>query len=325
MSALAEVRGLHGFWEGMTGRAAPVPFGMPQRVMLDALGVGLGETMARFHDRPDWPGFTAWIAENAGEPDPVAIARYHAWLDGAAPPEAVRARIAAIEAMPDALDADDLTHWDTHGYVVLRGAATPEQAAEAAALLYGVVGARPDDPASWHARGGGTIMVEQFQGEALRGIHRNPRIHKAFAQLLGTAELWLQIDRMSFNPPVRPGMADPGLGHRLHWDVSLAPPVPLGIQGILYLTDTAPDQGALELVPGFHRTIDGWVAAQGEGDPRAIDISADAISIGAGAGDLILWHQALPHGASPNRAARPRLAHYLTMYTPEMTVAGDWR
>lgn len=323
MSGLEEVRGLHAFWEGMTGRAPPLQFGMAQRVMLDALGVGLGETMAWFRDRPGWDAFMSWIAENAGEPDPVAIARYHAWLDGAPPPDAVRERIAAIEAMPDVLGPDEIAHWDTHGYVVFRGAATPEQAADAAAMLYDIVGARPDEPESWSSRGGGSIMVEQFQGEPLREIHRNPHIHKAFAQLLGTADLWLQIDRMSFNPPVRPGWSTPNLGHRLHWDVSLAPPVPLGIQGILYLTDTSPDQGALELVPGFHRTIDGW--AEGHADPRAIDLSGDAITVGGNAGDLVLWHQALPHGASPNRADRPRLAHYMTMYTPEMTIAEDWR
>jgi ectoine hydroxylase-related dioxygenase (phytanoyl-CoA dioxygenase family) len=133
----------------------------------------------------------------------------------------------------------------------------------------------------------------------------------------------MQIDRMSFNPPVRPGMVNPGLGHRLHWDVSLAPPVPLAIQGIMYLTDTSPDQGALELVPGFHRIIDEWVA--GQTDPRAVDLSGRAITVGGKAGDLVLWHQALPHGASPNRAVLPRLAHYMTMYRPDMTVAEEWR
>jgi hypothetical protein len=309
----------------MTGNGPRSPLSIGRRIMLDALGLGLGETMSRFAHQPDWPTFSAWILENAGPPDPVAIARYHAWLDGTPPPQEVTDLFAAIEAMPDALDAEEIAHWDAHGYVVLRGAATPDQAADAADLLYRVTGATPDDPESWYGRGVGTIMVEHFQGDVLRDIHRNPRIHKAFAQLLGTTDLWLQNDRMSLNPPLRPDRSAPGLGHRLHWDVSLAPPVPLGIQGIMYLTDTSPDQGALELVPGFHHRVDAWVAAQGEANPREVDLSDQAITIGAGAGDLVLWHQALPHGASPNRAHRPRLAHYLTMYTPDQVVHDEWR
>jgi ectoine hydroxylase-related dioxygenase (phytanoyl-CoA dioxygenase family) len=37
-------------------------------------------------------------------------------------------------------------------------------------------------------------------------------------------------------------------------------------------------------------------------------------SIAAKEGDLIIWHQALPHGNSPNRAGFPRLVQYLNMY-----------
>ena len=110
--ALEEVRGLRAFWEGLTGRIEAPPLGMDQRVMLDALGLGLGQTLAQMPDRPEWEPFKAWIVAMAGEPDPVAIARYHAWLDGKPPPAATRDLIAAIEAMPPALDAADLAHWD---------------------------------------------------------------------------------------------------------------------------------------------------------------------------------------------------------------------
>lgn len=322
-AALEDVRGLHAYWAGMTGRGAPTPFDMKQRVMVDALGLGIGQIFARMRDRPDWDAFAAWIVEMAGAPDPVRIARYHAWLDGAEPPAEVRELIAAIDAMPPVLDADDLAHWDAHGYLILRGAASPARAAAAADLLYGIAGGTPDDRESWYRRDENTIMVEHFQAPVLTEIHADPRIHKAFAQLLGTADLWTQIDRMSFNPPARPG--SPSLGHRLHWDVALIPPIPLFIQGILYLTDTAPDQGALELVPGFHRHMEGWLDEIGDADPRKIDLSAEAITVGANAGDLVLWHQALPHGASPNRAALPRLAHYLTMYPAGLEVREGWR
>ena len=51
----------------------------------------------------------------------------------------------------------------------------------------------------------------------------------------------------------------------------------------------------------------------------------EATPIPAAAGDLIIWHQALPHGASPNRSDRPRLAHYVNMYSPEMERRAVWR
>ena len=31
------------------------------------------------------------------------------------------------------------------------------------------------------------------------------------------------------------------------------------------------------------------------------------------AGDLVIWHSALPHGSSPNSSDRPRIVQYITM------------
>ena len=214
---------------------------------------------------------------------------------------------------------------DAQGYVILRGAVSPDEAQAAADLLYAHVGASPDDPESWsRVRGQNGIMIQLFQGAAFGALRNSHRVHKAFAQLWGTADLWTIVDRMSFNPPVTPSRRFQG--PRLHWDVSLVQPIPFATQGILYLTDTAPDQGALELVPGFHRRIDAWLEALGgDADPRQADLSAEGVTIGAGAGDLVIWRNTLPHGASPNTAARPRLAHYLTMYSPEMAIVDEWR
>ncbi len=44
----------------------------------------------------------------------------------------------------------------------------------------------------------------------------------------------------------------------------------------------------------------------------------------AGAGELIIWRKDLPHGASPNRSSRPRLAQYLNMYSPEPSPDRPW-
>lgn len=321
----SSIRGFETLWTQLTFRAPrQVPRGQTERMLLDALGLGLEQAIQHLgQERPELAEFEAWVLATAGVPDPDTIARYHAWLDGAPLPESTSVRVAAIDAALPVFDADDLEHWELEGWVVLRQAIGAEEAATAEALLWELVGGDPADPASWYAPRGNGIMVQYFQHPALDVARRSPRIHKAFAQLWGSADLWTTIDRMSFNPPETD--RHPFQGPRLHWDVSLALPVPFATQGILYLTDTAADQGALTLVPRFHRRLEGWLAEIGDRDPRRIDLDAEAVPIPAGAGDLIIWRQDLPHGASPNRAARPRMAQYVNYYSPALPVHPEWR
>ncbi len=165
-------------------------------------------------------------------------------------------------------------------------------------------------------------MLQYFQHPAFEANRHARRIHKAFAQLWGTADLWVTTDRVGFNVPERDGWPFPGPD--LHWDVSLKTPIPFGTQGILYLTDTLPEQGALTLVPGFHRRADDWLASLPHGAaPRRQDLHAlGAQPIGGRAGDLVIWHHALPHGSPPNRATRPRVVQYIAMY-PSRSIAHD--
>ncbi len=305
---IGRVRALEEFWLHRTRRAPRPPCTdrwMADRILLDALGLGIEQTAAMLgRSRCGREEFEHWIEATAGPPDEERIARYHAWLDGAPPPAATAARLAAIEAATPVLDGDDLDAWQRDGCVILRAAVSADEAAAAARALWTHLGADSDDQATWYAP--------------------NPRVHKAFAQLWGTADLWMTTDRMSFNAPERPDRPFPG--PHLHWDVSLTTPIPFATQAILYLTDTAEDQGALTLVPGFHRRSEAWLAGLPDGaDPRQQDLSADARPVAAGAGDLIIWRHDLPHGASPNRGARPRLAQYVNMYSPTETAQRAWR
>jgi len=71
----------------------------------------------------------------------------------------------------------------------------------------------------------------------------------------------------------RPGWRFPGPD--LYWDVSIATPIPFGVEGIAYLTDRAAEQGAFTCVPGFHRRIEAWLAGLPIGaDPRTQDLHA---------------------------------------------------
>jgi len=152
---------------------------------------------------------------------------------------------------------------------------------------------------------------------------RSVRIAKGFAELYGHADLIVSTDRLSFNPPERGTYRFPG--PHLHWDGSLAPPIPFETQAILYLTDTDADQGALQIVPGFHHELAaGWIESLGGGDPRAVDLSARAVTVAGAAGDLLIWRHEIPHGASPNRSDRPRLAQYVNHYPMRWPDARAW-
>ena len=110
-------------------------------------------------------------------------------------------------------------------------------------------------------------------------------------------------------------------------------PVRLKVQGVLYLADTPGNQGAFTCIPGFHRKLEAWLKSlPDDTNPREVvrEYQAEALPVAGRAGDLVIWHSALPHGSSPNSAERPRMAQYITMSpapangNPESRIKG-WR
>ncbi|KGI77080.1 phytanoyl-CoA dioxygenase family protein [Oleiagrimonas soli] len=281
--------------------------------VLNALGLGLQQTWAYLmHTAPTFERFEHWIVDTAGAPDPLDRERLRATIHRQPLSDTVRARLDAIEASPPVLDETDLAHWHEHGYVVLHDAITESEREAAEQAVYAHVHADPNDRESWY-RGDGRhgIMVELIQHAALNAARHSPRIHKAFAQLWDTADLWPTADRCGFHPPQRAGYPFPGPD--LHWDLDLGAPLEFDTQGILYLTDTPAEQGALTVVPGFQRKLPDWLAALEPGlDPQDQDLHALGSEPVAGrAGDLVIWHAWLPHGSRPNLGERPRLVQYI--------------
>lgn len=318
------VPGLEAYWAHATLRpGAEAPPETHVRLLLDALGLGIEQAGQFLAGAPCFDAFAAWIVEQVGQLDPYRLARYRAWYEGLTPPEAVLREQRTLADASPVLDEANLARWDEDGYVVLRQAITPDETRAAEQLLWETLGACPEDPETWYGKRAGGIMVPIYQHPALEPARRSPRVHKAFAQLWGREDLWVTVDRMSFNPPERPGSRFKG--PHLHWDVSLVWPIPFATQGMLYLTDTEADQGAFRLVPGFHRRIRAWLEELGDADPREEDLSAEAIGIAAGAGDLVIWRWDLPHGASPNRSTRPRMAQYVNMYPADLVIQSVWR
>lgn len=294
------------------------------RMLSDSLGIGLEQIARFFSTMPSYDALRAFVLEcHGGGLDPQRVAWVNALQEGRAYPGHVARHLAAVRAHASVLDAAALAHWDEHGYVVLPHAITADECAAASAAVHAHVAADPADPRTWYA---GTlrqgIMVQLFQHEALEAARRSLRIHKAFAQLWGSEDLVMTADRCGFNPPENGHFHFPG--PHLHWDAELEPPLGLGIQGILYLTDTPAEQGAFTCIPGFHRGIDDWLRALPRGaDPYAHIPADQARPIAGAAGDLILWHHALPHASSANRGVRPRIVQYVAMYQARPAFVAD--
>jgi ectoine hydroxylase-related dioxygenase (phytanoyl-CoA dioxygenase family) len=224
------------------------------------------------------------------------------------------------------LTAEELAFWDEHGYVVVHDAVEAGNRDTAAAAIHEFLGADAADPDTWYGnKYGKSIWVPLLRHPAFLANRKSPRLVKAFAQLWGREDLWSTVDQGGFNPPERADWRFPG--PHVHWDMTLATPHCFGTQGILYLTDTPAEQGAFSCIPGFHRKLKGWLQALPEGeDPRqAVTREPGFMPIAGKAGDLVIWHQALPHGSCPNRGTRPRVAQYLTLRPTRWPYTAEWK
>lgn len=214
------------------------------------------------------------------------------------------------------LNESDIQHWHEHGYVIVKEVISKNQAAEVSQWLFECNGMSANIKESWY-KGFGSIMQEIYQHPLLEHARKSKKARLAYEQLWGVTNLICSVDKVSINPPEFGGHYFQG--PHLHLDVNFKHPSHFHTQGIVYLNDVAENQGALTVVPGFHHQFSNWLANfNGTQGPQEFNFKhMKTKSIAAEAGDLIIWHHWLPHGASPNRAKFPRLAQYMTMYAPE--------
>lgn len=226
------------------------------------------------------------------------------------------------------LSDDDLAHFAEQGYVVVPDAVPAANLRAMEELIWRFLDADGDDPASWYrtapreatgepapiSRAG---MVEVYQQQALWDNRQYPRVYHAFVDIWQNPNLWVTLDRANMKPPVRADRPEWQHGGFIHWDLDTSQdPIPFGVQGVLYLTDTAVDQGGFQCVPGFPRRFPEWVRTQPtDRDPRLPDLTGlEVRSIPGRAGDLLIWNSLLPHGNGGNTSRRPRLAQYISMF-----------
>jgi hypothetical protein len=142
-----------------------------------------------------------------------------------------------------------------------------------------------------------------------------------FSELLGTQALWVPMDRGSFKPPVIADHPDYHDESAMHWDRDPRSPWPYPVQEVLYLTDTADNQGAFQCVPALYRSLEKWLASHpDDASLREPDVSNyPLVRVGAPAGSVVIWNSLLPHGTvlstfRPTRLSGEEPAHGSPLY-----------
>ena len=281
-------------------------------ILLSALGLGLEQTLKEIYNSlKDFNDFENWVLSiNNGELPKEKIEQLNRYIHN-------RENGIVEGEIEKVLDESDISFWNVNGYLIIRNVISGQDCEDTINAICDFIDIERDDPSTWYnnhpARQG--IMVQLFQHPALEKNRLSEKIRKAYEQLWSRKDLWVNTDRVGFNPPETSFWKFPG--PKMHWDVSLACPIPFGLQGILYLADTASNQGVFTLVPGFHNKIESWLGSLPPSvNPRNEDIYALGTKpIEAKAGDFIIWHQALPHGSSPNTSELPRFVQYIN-YAP---------
>lgn len=293
---------------------------MTDVTMLSTLGLGIEQTIKYvFNENPDFGEFEDWILlVNNGALSTEKIEQFNAQIEGKVKK--------ADDPIENVLTDEDIAFWDENGYVILRGAVPKEDCDKTIELICEHLGIKRYDPNTWYNghRDRQGIMVQLFQHPQLQKNRDSNVIRMAYEQLWGRKDILVNTDRVGFNPPETATYQFPGPD--LHWDVSLALPIPFGLQGILYLSDTAANQGAFTLVPGFQHRLEQWLHSLPKGaNPRTQDLHAlGSKPIAAGAGDFIIWLHDLPHGSSPNTATVPRFVQYINYQPIDPEVKTEW-
>ena len=287
--------------------------------VFNTLGVGLEPTIKYLMEsNGSFEDFEKWLHQN-GEISNVMINHFNALIDNE---DQIR-----IDEEDKVLDQSDLNKWDKDGYIIIKNAIPKVDCERTVDFIFEQIEADKTNPKTWyksHPLKNG-IMVQLFSSPALDKNRVSNKIKSAYQQLWNRKDLMVSMDRVSFNPPENEHYHFPG--PNLHWDVSLKRPIPFGLQGLLYLTDTNENQGAFTLIPGFHKIIGSWLDNLGEGkNPRDKNLldQFQTKSIAAEAGDFIIWNQCLPHGSSPNTSLNPRIVQYINYQPINLEIQSEW-
>jgi hypothetical protein len=135
----------------------------------------------------------------------------------------------------------EITHLREFGWARINGAVPTELCRKLVEVLKTELGVPVDDQSRWDAYGGEMRDLVPIWGhQAQWDIRQHPNLHSIWATLWGTQRLCVSLDSSRFTPPWTPHYAEP---YPIHWHHDPRNVEARMFQGVLALTDTAPDQG----------------------------------------------------------------------------------
>ena len=155
------------------------------------------------------------------------------------------------------LSHKDRVFWQENGYVVIPNVVSAENLTAATNAIAEFTGKNLEDRRSWYQEPmvhGGMINMNHHQ--ALWDNRQSQIVHQAFSEIWDSEKLWVTFDRANMNPPTNNNWHHEGF---IHWDLDTTiRPIKLCVQGVLYLTNTAENQGGFQCVPKSHRKLIDW-------------------------------------------------------------------
>jgi hypothetical protein len=221
------------------------------------------------------------------------------------------------------LSEEDWKFWNENGYVIIHDIIPKIQNDRMVDLMWEFEEKNPSDPSTWYTAPrreiqmkelAGTGMVELYNHQYLWDNRTSKKVYDAFVDIWGEEKLWVTIDRCNLNLPVTPEFGYNGF---IHWDVNTSlDPIPVNVQGIIYLVDTDEEMGGLQVIPELYRDFDEWVKTQPEDrNPYKPDTTGyTPTKLVMKAGDLLIFNSKLAHGIRQNTSTKPCLSQYVSMF-----------
>jgi hypothetical protein len=217
-----------------------------------------------------------------------------------------------------------------NGYVLVKNAVPKELCQQTVERIFAFMGKSPEDREGWYTPAEGMEayfedqergMLPFFQDQTLWDNRMYPKVYEVFKELIGEEKLWVSLDRVNMKLPKKATHQQLNESF-IHWDMntsnlSFPLQLPSGkLQGVLYLADTAANQGGFQCVPSIFRNLEEFLKSQPDDrNPRISNIEGYEIMHFPGeAGDLLIWDVLLPDGNGENLSNEIRFAQYITMY-----------
>ncbi len=207
--------------------------------------------------------------------------------------------------------------YDQAGYLLVTGLIPPEIAAAAEAAMWALLGAAPDDPASWAdlPRGHGS-----FDSPELLACY-TPAFLAAAARLGSDAPAPFRAPRSAYTINIYPRGGEwawpaPHIDHALKEHGHKTFPRAFRVAAMTFLNDVAPRGGGTVVWPGSHRRLEELA----RGDPERYELMwslnqglpeidlGPPVELTPRRGDVLFYHSLCAHAGSMNTSQRPRFA-----------------